>query len=196
MVMNTAPATGQICARCHRSRAVILFADEALCADCDDGAQGRKGKTMPKRLTAEQIQAIKNAPASELAGDLAARLGVDVGNVYYHRKKTANSKQPSVVSSQTLSKRQAANSTSNNGKRVALLAASKAEVAPASEKKLPVLWRANMAAGRSKNTFHFRSTEDFGEASHTAELLLESSPMPEAPGNAIVGIERICRLWN
>ena len=66
MVMNTAPATGQICARCHRSRAVILFADEALCADCDDGAQGRKGKTMPNRLTAEQIQAIKNAPPRSL----------------------------------------------------------------------------------------------------------------------------------
>jgi hypothetical protein len=64
------------------------------------------------------------------------------------------------------------------------------------EKKLPVLWRANMGAGKHKSQFHFRSTEEFCEASRTAEELLESSSDMEMPGNAIVGIERICRLWN
>lgn len=61
---------------------------------------------------------------------------------------------------------------------------------------LRVLWQANLRAGTRKDSFLFRSTEDFGEASQLAQDLLDSSPGAEMAGAVIVGLERKARLWN
>ncbi len=67
-----------------------------------------------------------------------------------------------------------------------------------SEEQLRVLWlwQADLRMGSRKDSFLFRSTEDFLEASRLAETLLQTSPGAEMAGAVIVAIQRKARLWN
>ncbi len=59
-----------------------------------------------------------------------------------------------------------------------------------------VLWKANLRIGDRKDSFLFRSTEEFESAAAAAEYLLQTSPAATMVGAVIVGIERQARLWN
>jgi hypothetical protein len=61
---------------------------------------------------------------------------------------------------------------------------------------LRVLWKVNLRIGPRKDSFLYRSTEEFELAALTAEVILQSSPGAEMMGAVITGIERQARLWN
>lgn len=62
--------------------------------------------------------------------------------------------------------------------------------------ELTTLWKAETKAGKNVDHFYFRSTEEFMDASKTAQDLLDSSPACQVAGAVIVRIERVARMWN
>ena len=65
------------------------------------------------------------------------------------------------------------------------------------EPETRTLWQAKLKlVGDRKADILFRSTEDFQEASKTAQRLLESSSGAYLTGAVIVAVERESHLWN
>ena len=59
-----------------------------------------------------------------------------------------------------------------------------------------VLWKANLRIGDRRDSFLYRSGEQFELAAAAAEQLLQQSTAATMVGAVITGIERQARLWN
>jgi hypothetical protein len=68
--------------------------------------------------------------------------------------------------------------------------------APVPKDDLRTLWEASLRIGDRKDSFLFRSTEEFEYSAYVAEELLQQSPAANMVGAHIVGIQRKARLWN